>query len=56
MSFAHDSDNDIIPDPYYGGAVGFKLVYQLLEQACNGLLTHLSQPPTDKLANRILSR
>ena len=27
-----------IPDPYYGGAAGFELVLDLLEDACNGLL------------------
>jgi len=27
-----------IPDPYYGGAAGFELVIDLLEDACEGLL------------------
>ncbi len=27
-----------IPDPYYGGAAGFELVLDLLEDACTGLL------------------
>ncbi|EGJ70718.1 protein tyrosine phosphatase [Bacteroides coprosuis DSM 18011] len=30
-----------IPDPYYGGADGFELVLDLLEDACEGLLTSL---------------
>ena len=30
-----------IPDPYYGGAAGFELVLDLLEDACNGLLESL---------------
>lgn len=31
-------DNDYVPDPYYGGAEGFDLVLDLLEDACAGLL------------------
>ncbi|RAP35195.1 phosphotyrosine protein phosphatase [Candidatus Marinamargulisbacteria bacterium SCGC AAA071-K20] len=31
-----------IPDPYYGGDVGFDNVYNLLEDACAGLLDHLT--------------
>lgn len=30
-----------IPDPYYGGAEGFELVIDLLEDACAGLLATL---------------
>lgn len=30
--------NDHIPDPYYGGANGFELVLDLLEDSCDGLL------------------
>lgn len=30
--------NDHVPDPYYGGANGFELVLDLLEDACDGLL------------------
>jgi len=33
---------DEIPDPYYGGADGFELVLDLLEDSCNGLLEKLS--------------
>jgi len=29
---------DHVPDPYYGGADGFELVLDLLEDACEGLL------------------
>lgn len=32
---------DHIPDPYYGGAEGFELVLDLLEDACAGLLDEL---------------
>lgn len=30
---------DEVPDPYYGGSKGFELVLDLLEDACNGLLS-----------------
>lgn len=33
--------HDYVPDPYYGGASGFELVLDLLEDACEGLLTTL---------------
>lgn len=36
--FAHDH----VPDPYYGGAAGFELVLDLLEDACGGLLEAIS--------------
>jgi protein-tyrosine phosphatase len=29
---------DHVPDPYYGGADGFDLVIDILEDACEGLL------------------
>lgn len=35
-------DNDTVPDPYYGGSDGFELVLDLLEDACEGLLDHIS--------------
>lgn len=30
-----------VPDPYYGGDDGFDKVYEMLTQACEGMLTHL---------------
>jgi protein-tyrosine phosphatase len=33
--------HDTIPDPYYGGASGFELVLDLLEDACEGLINKL---------------
>ena len=32
-----------VPDPYYGGADGFELVLDILEDACAGLLKQLQQ-------------
>ena len=31
-----------VPDPYYGGADGFELVLDILEDACEGLLKELN--------------
>ena len=39
--FSSQTKYDHIPDPYYGGAEGFDLVLDLLEDACNGLLEYL---------------
>lgn len=36
---------DHVPDPYYGGASGFELVLDLLEDACEGLLETISSDP-----------
>lgn len=36
---------DHVPDPYYGGASGFELVLDLLEDACRGLLEAISSDP-----------
>ncbi|SEG17669.1 low molecular weight protein-tyrosine-phosphatase [Parabacteroides chinchillae] len=33
---------DYIPDPYYSGEEGFELVLDLLEDACAGLLEHIT--------------
>jgi len=30
-----------VPDPYYGGAAGFELVLDILEDACEGLIREL---------------
>ncbi len=37
---------DHVPDPYYGGASGFERVLDILEDACAGLLQHLSETET----------
>lgn len=39
----HHSGHAIVPDPYYGGDEDFELVIELLEDACQGLLDHLTQ-------------
>jgi protein-tyrosine phosphatase len=32
-----------VPDPYYGGADGFAEVFDLVDDACRGLIDHLRQ-------------
>lgn len=39
--YCANSDYSTIPDPYYGGADGFELVLDLLEDACGGLLDEI---------------
>lgn len=42
MEFSRNKLYDHVPDPYYGGASGFELVLDLLEDACEGLLEFIS--------------
>ncbi len=37
-AFVDGAQLDEVPDPYYGGADGFREVYDLLEAACTGVL------------------
>lgn len=41
VEFSCKYSHDHIPDPYYSGADGFELVLDLLEDACQGLLTEV---------------
>ena len=41
--YSQKYDYSYIPDPYYGGAAGFELVLDLLEDACEGLLLNLEK-------------
>jgi protein-tyrosine phosphatase len=41
--FSKNKKFDSVPDPYYGGASGFELVLDILEDACTGLLEKLRQ-------------
>jgi protein-tyrosine phosphatase len=38
MEFSPSNDVEDVPDPYYGGAVGFERVLDLVEEAAAGLL------------------
>lgn len=37
----YDLEIDEVPDPYYGGEDGFEQVLDLVERACDGLLTEV---------------
>ena len=41
-SFCKSHTASSVPDPYYGGPDGFKLVIELLEDACDGLLEKIT--------------
>ncbi|VUD68814.1 Low molecular weight protein-tyrosine-phosphatase YfkJ [Thalassocella blandensis] len=43
LSFGTQTEYDVVPDPYHGGARGFELVLDLVEDACEGLLRQLKQ-------------
>ncbi len=39
--FCTEQNYNSVPDPYYGGAKGFELVLDLLEDACKGFLNYI---------------
>jgi len=41
--YCSDKRYDSVPDPYYGGAAGFELVLNILEDACEGLIRELQE-------------
>ncbi|XQW86731.1 low molecular weight protein-tyrosine-phosphatase [Thalassotalea piscium] len=41
LNFADRFEDDEVPDPYYGGAGGFKLVLDMVEDASDGLIAKL---------------
>lgn len=43
VEYSQKYSHDHIPDPYYSGADGFELVLDLLEDACEGLLTEVKK-------------
>ncbi|HQO29067.1 MAG TPA: low molecular weight protein-tyrosine-phosphatase [Accumulibacter sp.] len=43
MKYAHNFDDDEVPDPYYGLGHGFDLVLDMIEDATSGLLEHLEE-------------
>ncbi len=42
LDFAPDAGRADVPDPYYGGADGFRYVLDLIETACRGLARHIA--------------
>jgi low molecular weight protein-tyrosine phosphatase len=43
LSYHPESKLSCVPDPYYGGDKGFDTVYDLLDEACRGLLAEVRQ-------------
>ncbi|MCY4420902.1 MAG: low molecular weight phosphotyrosine protein phosphatase [Gammaproteobacteria bacterium] len=43
LDFALNAGTEEVPDPYYGGTKGFETVLDLVEDACQGLLEHISK-------------
>ena len=41
MDFAPQSEFDEVPDPYYGGESGFERVFDMVQQASEGLLADI---------------
>jgi len=41
LDFAKNHEESEVPDPYYGGANGFRFVLDLVEDASDGLLTKI---------------
>lgn len=42
LDFAEQLQEQEVPDPYYGGPGGFERVIDMIEQASEGLLTHIN--------------
>jgi protein-tyrosine phosphatase len=49
MQYATRSPSDIVPDPYYGGAQGFDLVLDYVEDAADGLIAMLQNNNRDNV-------
>jgi protein-tyrosine phosphatase len=43
--FCTQHDSPVVPDPYFSGVQGFEQVLDLVEDACEGLLTHIAGLP-----------
>lgn len=43
--FCTRHNSPVVPDPYHGGTQGFEQVLDLIEDACEGLLTHIAGLP-----------
>lgn len=50
--FCQRHDAMVVPDPYYGGDAGFTHVLDLIEDACDGLIAHLSARFSAPLQNK----
>jgi protein-tyrosine phosphatase len=52
LEFAPHLERREVPDPYYGGSIGFEHVLDLVEEAGIGLLEHLRRTPAPPLSER----
>ena len=43
LDFAKNHQESEVPDPYYGGANGFRFVLDLVEDASDGLLARIKK-------------
>ncbi len=50
MSFATEHESAVIPDPYYGGADGFEVVVDYVEDACVNLVDFVRRRMAQKAA------
>ena len=44
LSFANQAggtDEEVVPDPYYGGDAGFEHVFELVDLGCDALINHI---------------
>lgn len=47
LEFAENFSQTEVPDPYYGGAQGFELVFDMVTDASEGLLRHIRKQHID---------
>lgn len=43
LNEVHDGTNAEVPDPYYGGADGFDKVYEMMDKACDRIMTKVKK-------------
>ena len=43
LDYSFQNKRSSVPDPYYGGSDGFKIVFQLLDQACEEIMKELKK-------------
>jgi protein-tyrosine phosphatase len=41
LNLVNEGSNDEVPDPYYGGASGFDKVYDMMDRACDRIVSDL---------------
>lgn len=41
MNLVHTDSNKAVPDPYFGGADGFEKVFDMLDKACEAIISNI---------------